>query len=356
VVATAPGPHTATRPADATAPAPVRSGLIDLHTHAIAPSLPDLPAIASWAHWPSVEQSNETDARILVGGRPYRDIDSRCWSTGRRLADMDADGVTLQVLSPVPVTFCHDAPADGAAVLARAQNDFLAGLVAQRPDRFRALGAVPLQDPGLAVAELQRCVRQLGFPGVEIGTRVGRRELGETCFDPFFDTAAELGALVLVHPADTMLDPRLATLGVAFGAGLPGETGVAAAGLLTSGALLRRRSGARLCLAHAGGTLPWLLPRLDKGELIKNPDMPPGQLPSALARSLYSDSLTYDVDGLLLAVHRYGADHVMLGTDYPFAARESPAGAVISQACSRLSPELRADVGSTNAHSLLAIT
>ena len=215
---------------------------------------------------------------------------------------------------------------------------------------------MPLQDPGLAVAELRRCVRQLGFPGVEIGTRAGRRELGDTCFDPFFDAAAELGALVLVHPADTTLDPRLAALGVAFGAGLPGETGVAAAGLLTSGALLRRRPGARLCLAHAGGTLPWLLPRLDKGELIKNPDTPPGRLPSALARSLYSDSLTYDVEDLLLAVHRYGADHVMLGTDYPFAARESPAGAVISEARSRLPPELRAAVGSTNAHGLLAIT
>jgi len=263
--------------------------------------------------------------------------------------------VALQVVSPVPVTFCHDAPAGGAAVLARAQNDFLAGLVAQRPDRFRALGAVPLQDPGLAVAELQRCVRQLGFPGVEIGTRVGHRELGDTCFDPFFDTAAELGALVLVHPADTTLDPRLATLGVAFGAGLPGETGVAAAGLLTSGALLRRRPGARLCLAHAGGTLPWLLPRLDQGELIKNPDTSPGRLPSALARSLYSDSLTYDVESLLLAVHRYGADHVMLGTDYPFAARESPAGAVIGEARSRLPPELRAAVGSANAHGFLAI-
>jgi aminocarboxymuconate-semialdehyde decarboxylase len=338
------------------APGTARKGLIDLHTHAIAPSLPDLASIAPWAHWPSVEQDSETDARILVGGRPYRDIDGRCWSADRRLADMDAEGVALQVLSPVPVTFCHDAPADGAAVLARAQNDFLAGLVAQRPDRFRALGTVPLQDPGLAVAELQRCVRQLGFLGVEIGTRVGHRELGDTCFDPFFDTAAELGALVLVHPADSMLDPRLAKLGVTFGAGLPGETGVAAAGLLTSGALLRRRPGARLCLAHGGGTLPWLLPRLDKGELIKNPDTPPGQLPSALARSLFSDSLTYDVEGLLLAVHRYGADHVVLGTDYPFAARESPAGAVISEARSRLPPELPAAVGSTNAHGLLAIT
>jgi aminocarboxymuconate-semialdehyde decarboxylase len=303
-----------------------------------------------------VQQTSETEGRILVGGRPYRDIDSRCWSAERRLADMDADGVALQVVSPTPVTFCHDAPPDGAAVLARAQNDFLAGLVADCPERFRALGAVPLQDPVRAVAELRRCVRELGFGGVEIGTRVGNRELGDPDFDPFFDAAAELGALVFVHPADTTLDPRLAQAGVAFGAGMPTETGVAAAALLVSGALARRRPGIRLCLAHGGGTLPWLLPRLDRGELIKNPDTPPDRLPGALARSLYSDSLTYDADSLLLAVHRYGTGHVMLGTDYPFAAREAPAGAVIKSSDQRLTDSLRAAIGTANAAALLGTT
>lgn len=328
-------------------------GLIDIHTHAFAPSLPDLESADPWGRWPSVERLTETSARILVGGRPYRDIDSRCWSAARRLADMDAESVALQVVSPTPVTFCHDAPAAGAQILARAQNDFLAGLVAQAPDRFRALGAVPMQDPGQAVMELRRCVEQLGFLGVEIGTRVGDRELGDPEFDPFFDTAAELGAMVFVHPADTTLDPRLAAAGVAFGAGMPTETGIAAAALLVSGALSRRRAGIRLCLAHGGGTLPWLLPRLDQGELIKNPDTPPAQLPSALARSLYSDSLTYDADSLLLAVHRYGDGHVLLGTDYPFAAREAPAGAVITGGGPRLSDQLRAAIGVTNASVLV---
>jgi aminocarboxymuconate-semialdehyde decarboxylase len=251
------------------------------------------------------------------------------------------------------VTFCHDAPAAGARILARAQNDFLAGLVAQDPDRFRALGAVPMQDPAHAVIELRRCVGELGFLGVEIGTRVGDRELGDPDFDPFFDAAAELGALVFVHPADTTLDPRLAAAGVAFGAGMPTETGIAAAALLVSGAMSRRRTGIRLCLAHGGGTLPWLLPRLDKGELIKDPDTPPARLPSALARSLYSDSLTYDAGSLLLAVDRYGDGHVVLGTDYPFAAREAPAGAVLASGEPRLTGQLRAAIGATNASALV---
>ena len=324
----------------------------DVHTHAFPPSLPDLEAADPWGRWPGVERLTETSARILVGGQPYRDIDDRCWSADRRLADMDAESVALQVVSPTPVTFCHDAPVAGARLLARAQNDFLADLVAERPDRLRALGAVPMQDPGHAVAELRRCVGQLGFLGVEIGTRVGDRELGDPEFDPFFDAAAELGAMVFVHPADTTLEARLATAGVAFGAGMPTETGICGAALLVSGALARRRPGIRLCLAHGGGTLPWLLPRLDKGELIKNPDTPPGQLPSARARSLYSDSLTYDPDSLLLAVHRYGTGHVLLGTDYPFAAREAPAGAVLDDASPDLSDELRAAISAGNAAEL----
>lgn len=324
--------------------------LIDFHTHAISPRLPDLEAAAPWGKWPSVEQTAADAARITVGSRPYRVIDDRCWSARRRIADMDAGGVAVQVISPVPVTFCHDAPAEGAALLARSQNDFLAGLIAERPDRLRALGAVPLQDPELATEELRRCVRELGFAGVEIGTRVGDRELGDPFLDPLFDAAADLGAIVLVHPADTTLDPRLAALGVAFGAGMPTETGVAAAGLLVSGALVRRRPGVRLCLAHGGGTLPWLLPRLDRGELIKNAGTPAALLPSVLARAVYSDSLTYDEDSLLLAVRRYGAGHVVLGTDYPFAAAETPPGAVLRGLGDQ---ELGDAIGSGNARTLL---
>jgi aminocarboxymuconate-semialdehyde decarboxylase len=327
-------------------------GVIDMHTHVIAPRLPDLDQVAAWPHWPAVERTDARRARILIGDRPYREIDDRCWSTGRRAADMDLVGVAVQVLSPTPVTFCHDAPAAGAAVLAAAQNEFLAQLCAERPDRFLALGAVPMQDPDRAVTELRRCMGELGFLGVEIGTRIGDRELGDPMFDPFFDAAAELGALVFVHPADVTLDPRLAGLGIAFGAGMPSETGIAAAGLLTSGALARRRPGIRLCLAHGGGTLPWLLPRLDKGELIKSPECPAAGLPSALARDLLSDSLTYDAESLLLAVERYGREHVFLGTDYPFAAQESPVGAVLNTPHPRITEDLRDAIAGGNLRAL----
>jgi aminocarboxymuconate-semialdehyde decarboxylase len=317
-------------------------GCVDAHTHAVPDRLPDLSGFPG--RWPSVERLDVDRARILLDGVPYREIDDRCWSASRRLADMDADGVAVQVLSPIPVTLCHDQPAEGAAALASAQNDFLAELVALAPDRFRALGAVPLQSPGRAVDELLRCVDELGFLGVEISTRVGELELSDAAFDPFFDVAADRSALVFVHPVDQTLDPRLARLGIGFGLGMPVETATAAAALLTR---RPRRPGVRLCLAHGAGALPSILPRLDRGALLAGRG--DKSLPSARARDLWCDSLTYDAASLQLAVARFGAGHVLLGTDYPFAARESPPGAVLSG----LDGRLRAAVARENALAVL---
>ena len=138
---------------------------------------------------------------------------------------MDRDGVELQVISPIPVTFCYEADPAGTAELAEAQNDFFARIVTEHPTRFAALGAVALQDPDLAVAELRRCMARPGFLGVEIATQVRGDELADERFDRFFAVAHELGALVLIHPRDEDLPARMAGLAMGFGAGMPIETG-----------------------------------------------------------------------------------------------------------------------------------
>jgi aminocarboxymuconate-semialdehyde decarboxylase len=318
-------------------------GTVDVHTHAVAPDLA-APSAVPGHEWVTVRREGETSAAIHVGARRYRSIDDRCWSVAARLRDMDAEGVEVQVVSPIPVTLDHSAPGDGAAQQARAQNDFFAALVAQAPDRFRALGAAPLQRPELAVAELRRCVLELGFAGVEVGTRIGSLELSDPSFASFFDAADELGAVVFVHPVDETLDPRLTAAGLAFGAGMPTETAVAGAGLLTAG-VLATRPNVRVCLAHGGGALPAILPRVAKGQALAGG----GGTALADARALWCDSLTYDAASLVLAQERFGADHVVLGTDYPFAAREVPAGAVLHD----LGPDLAARIGRTNGRALL---
>jgi aminocarboxymuconate-semialdehyde decarboxylase len=321
----------------------VPAGLIDVHTHAIDCDLTDLSARYPGDRWPSVDRHTATEAWLVFGGRRYRPIDHRCWSTEARIADMDRDGVSVQVLSSIPVTFCYQASALGAAELAAAQNDFLARMVSAHPSRFAALGAVPLQDPDRAVDELRRFMQIPGFAGVEIGTQVAGTELGSESLDRFFAVAAELDAFVLVHPSDQDLLPRMTDRGIGFGAGMPLETGMAAAALLTSGALARR-PGVRICLAHGAGVLPAMIGRLDKGAAIAGVAAQSPDLPSRLAAGLWCDSLTYNHQSLVAAIDLFGPGHVVFGSDYPFPAMPDPIDDIVAD----LPADLRRRIGRTN--------
>lgn len=300
-----------------------------MHTHAVDPDLPDLAVRHPEDRWPTVERLSDTEAWLRYGGDPYRRIDHRSWSPEARIGDMDRDGVALQVISPIPVTFCYDTDPAGGAELAAAQNDFFARIVTEHPTRFAALGAVTLQDPDRAVEQLRHCMARPGFLGVEIATQVRGAELSDERFDRFFAVAHELGALVLVHPRDEDLPTRLTGLGMGFGAGMPVETALAAASLLTSGALVRR-PGVRLCLAHGAGALPAIIGRLDKGALIGGMAADSPDLPSRLASRLWCDSLTYNHQALAAVMDLFGAGHVVFGTDYPFPAMPDPLDAVVA--------------------------
>ena len=318
-----------------------------VHTHAIDVDLPDFRHAYPHDRWPTVERTGDDDAWLMFGATPYRRIDHRCWSPDARLADMDRDGVAVQVLSPIPVTFCYHAPATGAAELASAQNEFFAQIVHEYPARFAALGAVALQDPDRAVDEMRRCMRLPGFLGVEIGTQVGDTELTDPSLDRFFAVAHELGALVLIHPSDQDLPDRVTGLGLGFGAGMPTETALTASALIVSGALTRR-PGVRICLAHGGGALPALIGRLDKGAVIGG--LPPHSpdLPSRLARRMWCDSLTYDHEALHAAVQVFGSDHVVFGSDYPFPAMPQPIDDIVGD----LPAHLRRKIGRSNLEEL----
>jgi aminocarboxymuconate-semialdehyde decarboxylase len=153
------------------------SGLVDVHTHAIDVDLPDLQRTFPDDHWPTIERTSETDASLMFGRDTYRRIDHRCWSPDARLADMDREDVAVQVLSPIPVTFCYRASAAGAAELASAQNEFFARIVRRHPTRFAALAPSP-QDPDRAVDEMRRC-RPTGIPRCRDRHTVAGTELAD---------------------------------------------------------------------------------------------------------------------------------------------------------------------------------
>lgn len=182
---------------------------IDLHTHIMPSSLPDLASIPTTMKpysWPSFKPCDDDtgDIDMYNGGSFFRRVRPNCYDAATRIAEMDAAGVDVQVLSTVPLLFCYDAPAEPAAVLARSLNDHIAGIVGRFPERFVGLATVPLQDVGEAVAELRRA-KGLGLVGVQVGTSVplaggGEMDLDDGRLEDFWSACEELDMAVFVHP------------------------------------------------------------------------------------------------------------------------------------------------------------
>src|SRR5688572_489372 len=136
---------------------------------------------------------------VMISGKVYRTVSDACWRTARRLEDLPGMGLALQVVSPMPELLSYWMAAADAQQLLRYTNDCMAAMVQESGGRLAALGAVPLQDVDLAIAELEYAVRTLGFAGVEIGSNINGAPVGAPQFDPFFEACEALGAAVFVH-------------------------------------------------------------------------------------------------------------------------------------------------------------
>lgn len=290
----------------------------------------------------------------MVSGSVYRTVSQQCWDCSVRLADMDAMRIGRQVLSPMPELLSYwMAPEDGAR-MCRYLNEVIAAMVAESPQRFVGLGAVPLQDVPQAIDELEAIVGDMGLAGVEIAGSVNGKVIGDPTFLPFFQAAAHLGAAVFVHPLrpagmDRLVGPAALEQVLAF----PGETGLAAASLITGGTF-DRVPGLRIAFSHGGGTLSALLPRLQHAWNT----LPPVRAaiatePTSAARRMYFDDLVYDAATIHRLIEVFGAGQVMVGSDYPFAIMDGdPAGRIESLG---LTEETLAMVSSGNARHWLGL-
>jgi aminocarboxymuconate-semialdehyde decarboxylase len=306
------------------------TGLVDVHTHILPAELPDLRQRFGYGGWPSIVPDGPRRARIVIDDRLFRVIEDDCWDPSRRLEDCDRDGVELQVLSTVPVMFSYWAPATDAAALARELNDQLAGVVAGHPDRFAGLGTIPLQDPDLAIAELERCVRTLGLAGVQIGTHVDDRDLDDPGMVAVLEAAASLGAAVFVHPWDMLAPERMRRHWLPWLVGMPTEVALAIAAV-TLGGVLERLPDLRIMFAHGGGSFASILGRLEAGYRAR-PDLAATGTtvsPYGWAGRFMVDSLVHDERTLRFLVSLVGVEAIALGTDYPFPLGETIPGSGI---------------------------
>ena len=266
----------------------------------------------------------------------FREVDARLWSPAVRLEMMDRIGVAMQVLSTVPVMFASWAKAGDARDLHRLLNDHIAEVCRGHPERFAGLGVVPMQDEQMACAELERCVRDLGMRGVQIGTHVNGANLDDDRIVRVLEHAEKIGACVFVHPWDMLGGERMARYWMPWLVAMPTETTIAMMSVIFGG-VLDRLPTLRMCFAHGGGSFPGTIGRITHGQRARPDLFPAGaKEPAAyLARDgeparVWVDSLTHDARALGLLVEMFSARRVALGTDYPFPLGEDVAGELIA--------------------------
>jgi aminocarboxymuconate-semialdehyde decarboxylase len=291
--------------------------ILDCHRHIIpagmlSPAVPD-----TWRPALGYE-----DGRRVVSfrGRTLNSVTGDFADPGAILAEAEAGGVTHLLVSPWILLIPVQEDPELAARICRVQNESLAQTAAASPDsRILALGAVPLQDPELAVAELEYLMTLPGLQGVEVPASVAGRPLHDDKFMPFWEAAAGTGAVVFIHPTTTGLGlPGLDGHYLWNSVGNPLETAIAAAQLVTGG-VLERCPSLIVLLAHGGGALLGLRGRLRRAYAVR-PEASSGgtAAPDDMLRRLYYDSLTHDRAVLADLVAFAGASHVLLGTDQPF--------------------------------------
>jgi aminocarboxymuconate-semialdehyde decarboxylase len=249
-------------------------------------------------------------------------------SLDERLERMDRARVDIQALSPSPQQFYWAEPEMGER-LSRLQNEHVATLVGRKSARFAGLGSVPLQDPAAAVSELEYLTVQLGLRGAQISTYAAGRELGDPVLEPFWEAAASLGSVVFVHPLGFSHGDRFREFYLNNAIAHPLESALALASLIFNG-VLHRHPDLKLVVAHGGGYLPFHPSRLDhawevRPECRVHIDRPP----SEYLKQIYVDTVVYTPESVAQLVSLLGAEHVLLGTDYPFdMGEEDPVGLV----------------------------
>jgi aminocarboxymuconate-semialdehyde decarboxylase len=307
---------------------------LDVHTHLLPRELPRWAERFGYGGFIQLEHLPGTCRARMVrdDGRFFREIEDNCWDGGARLRDCDRDGVTLQVLSTVPVMFSYWTRPEHGHDVARFLNDHLAETVARAPDRFAGLGTLPLQDPDRAVVELRRCVEELHLAGVQVGSHVNDWNLSDPALFPVFEEAARLGAAVFVHPWDMMGEAKMQKYWLPWLVGMPAEVSLAICSMIFGG-VLERLPSLRVCFAHGGGAFPGTLGRIQHG-FEARPDLVAVDNPHAPADYLgrfFVDSLVHDARTLRFILDVFGADHVCLGSDYPFPLGEAQPGALIEE-------------------------
>jgi aminocarboxymuconate-semialdehyde decarboxylase len=260
----------------------------------------------------------ETPEGFFVQAAGFRNgpMPSRFWNLEERLADMDATGITMQVLSLTsPMTYW--ASPGLSERLSRAYNDACAEAHRQYPERFIGLATLPMPDIDRGLRELERARALPGIHGLYMGTHINGRDLSDPDFLPFFQAAEAAGLPIFLHPLIVLGGARLKPFYLNNLLGNPFEAAVAAAHLIFGG-VLDRCPDLEVSLPHAGGALPILAGRLDRGARVRKEGRHMPRPPSHYLRRFTYDTISHSPEILRWLIAQVGVDRIVLGSDYTF--------------------------------------
>ena len=302
---------------------------IDVHTHILPRDIPSWKESFGYGGFIKLDHYRPCCAQMVRDdGVQFRDIEENCWDPRKRIEEMDATGVGVQVLSTVPVMFSYWTQPEHGAEISRFLNDHIADIIIEFPRRFVGLGTAPMQDTDLAIREIERC-KQLGLAGVQIGTNVNQLNLGEPQFFEIFAACERLGMAVFVHPWEMAGEKDMQKYWLPWLVGMPAEVSRAICSLIFSGTL-ERLPNLRIMFAHGGGAFPATIGRIEHGFNVR-PDLFTDNAdgPRRYLDRMYFDSLVHDPAALRYLIDLVGGERVMLGSDYPFPLGEPEPGKLI---------------------------
>ncbi len=303
---------------------------IDIHTHIIPEHLPKWSEKFFDNRYIHLDHHCPGCAKMMQGDKFFREIESNCWDGAVRIQDCDATQVNVQVLSAIPVMFHYWRKAEHAMETSRYQNDFIAEVVSRNPQRFIGLGTLPMQDPQLAIQEMERCKNELHLPGIEIGSHVNDWNLNAPELFSFFEAAEKMQMAIFVHPWDMMGTDKMKQYWLPWLVGMPAETSLAICSMIFGG-VFQRLPNLKVAFAHGGGSFPSTIGRIEHGFNVR-PDLVAVDNkinPRNYLQKFYLDTLVHDPMMLQYLIELFGENQLALGSDYPFPLGEHHPGKLI---------------------------
>lgn len=302
---------------------------LDIHTHIMPDKMPNWVQKFGYGEFIHLEHRN-CKACMMKGDKLFREVDNNCFDATVRMKEMDATDVTMQVLSTIPVLFNYWAKPQDGLETSRFFNDHIADTVAKNATRFIGIGTVPLQDVDLAIQEMERCVKELKMPGLEIGSNINGVNLSDKKFFPFYKRAEALGCALFIHPWEMMGEMQMQQYWLPWLVGMPAETSRAICSMIFGG-VMQTFPQLKLAFAHGGGSFPFTIGRIEHGFNVR-PDLVAVDNPinpRDYIGKFWIDSLVHDEKAMQYIIDVMGEDKVCLGSDYPFPLGEHHPGKLI---------------------------